>query len=102
MDTNPIDRLLEQVPEKTGSKALEALEPETREVVEDFARWMVDEDGKSEATAKAYKSYVATALVAMAEGKDWDELSTDVRSGVNAFVRYSKTLRAESADPDEA
>jgi len=87
--TSPIARLLEQIPEKTGSKAIEALDPETRAILDAFEEWLQKGDGKSKATAKAYKSYVAGALLAMQDGKTWDDLTTDVRSGVNAFVRFS-------------
>lgn len=97
---SPIDLLLEQVPEKSGAKALEALDPETRALLDAFGTWLEEADGKSPATAKAYKSYVATALVKMQEGGDWSDLSTDVRSGVNAFVRFSNDL-VEAEGPDE-
>lgn len=98
-DTNQIAGLLEQVPGKTGAKALESLEPETREVLEDFEKWLTETDGKSESTAKAYKGYVAQAIVALADSKTWDELSTDVRSGVRAFVRYQgATSEADQAE----
>lgn len=95
METNKpdaIQNLLAQIPEKTGSRALEALDPDVREILEDFAAWLEESDGKSPATAKAYKSYVATALATMKEPGDWDNLTTDIRSGVNAFVRYSSSL----------
>jgi hypothetical protein len=96
-NTSPskIDQLLAQVPEKSGSRAVEALDPETRGILEAFTSWLEDVDGKSPATAKAYKSYVATAIAKMESGETWDDMTTDVRSGVNAFVRYTETLKDE-------
>jgi uncharacterized protein YndB with AHSA1/START domain len=100
--TSPIARLLEQIPEKTGSKAIEALDPETRAILDEFEAWLEAADGKSKATAKAYKSYVAGALLVMQDGKTWDDLTTDVRSGVNAFVRFSQAVQSgtEPAEDD--
>lgn len=101
--TTPIEDLLAQVPASSGSAALEALDPETREILGEFAEWLQTSDPagtKTEATARAYKAYVASALAAMDAGKSWDDLSTDVRSGVKAFRRFVATEVAKATPED--
>jgi hypothetical protein len=99
-----IQNLLSQVPaSKSGGKYLDQLTPESREVLGIFEKWLVETDNKSEATARAYKGYVAQALVLIEEDPDV-ELSTDVKSAINALRRFQLSGAAPSAvtDDDEA
>jgi hypothetical protein len=99
--TQEITDLLSQVPGGKTGDVLAKLDEDTREALEAFKAWLTSDDGKSEATARAYKTYVAQAIVHFKDGGDWDGLSTDQRSGVRAFGRYSETLSA-AEDADEA
>jgi hypothetical protein len=59
-----------------------------------FVAWLRTEDPKgtkTENTSNSYKSYVAQALVHFKAGGTRADLSTDVRSGVNAFARFLAT-----------
>lgn len=96
-----IQDLLGQVPAAKGSEALGKLDAEVVEILDGFAEWLQSDDGKTQATARAYKSYVATALVAMQDGESWDSFSTDVRSGVRAFQRFSAALAEAAKGADE-
>jgi hypothetical protein len=87
------------------------LEPEVLQDLEAFHEWLKkpepEGDGKAESTAGAYKGYVAQALVKVAEGATWGQLSTDIRSAVNAFKRFLKTRGVDvtitdDEDEDEA
>lgn len=44
-------------------------------------------DGKTTATARSYRSYMVTALLATKRGDTWDDLTSDVRSAVRAYAR---------------
>ena len=91
-----IQDLLDQVPAaKGGGKYLDKLTPESREVLAVFEAWLREADNKSETTARAYKGYVAQAMVLITEDPDV-ELSTDVKSAVNALRRF-KVAVAEAA-----
>lgn len=96
--TDQIQNLLNQVPDsKGGGKYLDQLTPESREVLGIFEKWLVDAEGKSESTARAYKGYVAQALVLITEDPDV-ELSTDIKSAVNALRRFQRAGVIQDAD----
>jgi len=98
-----INALLEAVP-ATGSSGgnLDQLSPEGRQVLEDFERWLLEEDPKgikSASTAQAYKGYIAKALAMFAaDPESVDELDTDVKSAINAFRRYKAALESVESD----
>jgi hypothetical protein len=60
--------------------------PETRANLDAFVDALVA-DGKTEATARSYRSYMVTALLAMDKGQTWEDLTSDVRSAVRAYAR---------------
>ena len=67
------------------------------ETLDQFVAWLKDEDPtgtKTDNTANSYRSYVAQALVHFKAGGVRKDLSTDVRSGVNAFARFLATREA--------
>ena len=47
---------------------------------------------KSESTARAYKGYVAQAIVMLTEDSSY-ELSTDVKSAINALHRFQQAMK---------
>jgi hypothetical protein len=102
--SDEIQKLLGKVGEGSSraSKYLDQLTPESREVLELFREWLLESDPagpKSSATANAYKGYVAQALCHIQDGGDIMELSTDVRSGLNALKRFAASGVVEF-DPD--
>jgi len=85
-----------------SGKYLDRLTPETQEVLELFREWLLESDPngpKSSATANAYKGYVAQALCHIEDGGDVSELTTDVRSALNALKRFAVSGVVEF-DPD--
>lgn len=108
--SDQINDLLAQVPTSArSSKWMDRVTDDSREVLELFQAWLTESDGKSEATARAYKVYVAQALCTIQDGGDVQELSTDVRSALNALRRFQQAVGAAPAplpepddvDPDE-
>jgi rubrerythrin len=93
------DELFAQVPAKSGAAAMEELTEDERAGLETFEVWLIQE-GKAESTAKAYKGYVAKAIVAIRGGANWDSLTTDVRSAVHQFQKHTDELAAADADDD--
>lgn len=85
-----IQELIGQIPGKGSSKYMERLTDESREVLEVFQTWLVTDDGKSESTARGYKLYVAQAICHLEDGGNVQELSTDVRSALNALKRFQE------------
>jgi hypothetical protein len=76
-----------------------------------FQEWLTATDKKADATATAYRGYVAQAIVRLREGETWKDLSTDIRSAVRAFMRFTTAFLAvcgveadpiidEDTDPD--
>ena len=103
--SNQIDRMLAQVPTSgRSSKYMDRLEDGTREVLELFQTWLVEEDGKAASTAAGYKVYVAQAMCHIEDGGNVQELSTDVKSALNALKRFSEsdTALLHDAGEDEA
>jgi hypothetical protein len=94
------DLLARVAPSKGGGKYLDQLTPESREVLGHFEKWLTEVDGKSDATARAYKGYVAQALVLIQDDPDV-ELSTDVKSAINALRRFQKAGAVEAAVADD-
>lgn len=90
-----IQNLLDTVGEKTSAgKYLDQLEPEARQVLDDFETWLKNDDPsgvKSESTARAYKGYVAKAIVELTKDPSF-ELSTDVKSAINALHRFQQAV----------
>lgn len=88
--SDQINELLEKVPAhgQSGGKYLDQLTPESREVLDKFQVWLVKVDGKKESTATGYKGYVAQALVHIEGGGQVKDLSTDVKSALNALKRF--------------
>jgi hypothetical protein len=96
---------------KTGAWE-DKLPAEERELLPAFQEWLTQTDNKADATATAYRGYVAQAIVRMREGESWKDLSTDIRSAVRAFVRFCDAFQAlcgaerapeivgENLDPD--
>lgn len=81
---------------EAGAKGLsweQELPEDERELLPIFESWLQSAEGKSESTAKAYRNYVAQAMVKLRKGEEWKKLSTDVRSGVNAFIRFAAALK---------
>lgn len=104
--SDPIDDLLAQVPGggRNGGKFLDRLTPESREVLELFQDWLTNDplEKKSESTARAYKGYVAQALCHIQDGGDVKDLSTDVKSALNALKRFREAAATdEDVDPDD-
>lgn len=71
-------------PTPPRAKHLAALPLTSRNVLEAFAKYLVDREKKSPKTAQAYKSYVAKAMV---EG---GASNNQIKSAVLAFARYAK------------
>lgn len=87
--TDQITELLEKVPNSGRSgKYMDRLTDESREVLGLFKTWLVTDDHKSQGTANGYSGYVAQALCHIEDGGDVKELSTDVRSALNALRRF--------------
>lgn len=85
-----------------SSKYMDRLTPGSREVLELFQKWLVESDDKSEATSRQYKVYVAQALCHIQDGGELSDLSTDVRSGLNALKRFSDSGEIPATDEDLA
>lgn len=99
-ENSEIKDLLDRVPAgKATGKYLEQLSENAREVLEDFERWLREEDGKAESTSKAYKGYVAMAMVETEQDPEF-ELSTDVKSAIGALRRYKTWADAEYSATD--
>jgi hypothetical protein len=102
---NQIADLIGQIPGKGAGKYMERLTDDSREVLDAFQTWLVTDDGKAETTARSYKLYVAEALCHVIDGGNVSELSTDVRSALNALKRFQEAgvvegLAAEAAEPE--
>lgn len=83
---------------ETGARNTEwesRLPADERELLPAFEEWLQvgDEKPKSQATARAYRAYVAQAMVRLREGAEWKGLTTDIRSAVNAFIRFASALK---------
>jgi hypothetical protein len=103
-----IQNLLDQVGEKKGSgKYLDQLDETAREVLDEFESWLKSSDPngmKSESTARAYKGYVAKAIVELTKDINY-ELDTDVKSAINALHRFQQATKPEvwdAGDPPES
>lgn len=107
-DSSMFEDLFEQIPEqKRQTKYLSRLTPVERQNLDHFEEWLVAIDGKTATTAKAYKTYVAQAMCHFKDGGTYEDLSTDIRSGINAVQRFASAieqieneLEAESDDED--
>lgn len=101
-ESEEIQNLLDRVPEgRSSGKYLDQLTPASREVLDKFERWLKGEDNKSESTARAYKAYVAKAMVELTNDPDF-ELDTDVKSAINALRRFqSAGVITEMIEDDE-
>ena len=79
-------------PGKAPTGSFEArLSAEEIETLDRFVVWLREADPKglkTENTSNSYRSYVAQALVHFKDGGRREDLSTDIRSGVNAFSRF--------------
>jgi hypothetical protein len=97
-----IQNLLDQVGEKKGSgKYLDQLDETAREVLDEFESWLKSSDPngmKSESTARAYKGYVAKAIVELTKDINY-ELDTDVKSAINALHRFQQATRPGVYEP---
>jgi hypothetical protein len=102
--TDQITDLLGKVEPKTGSgKYLDQLTDEGREVLEDFETWLRTEDPKglkAESTAKAYKGYVAKAIVELERDPDF-ELDSDVMSAINCLRRFKVARLGDEPAPND-
>lgn len=67
------------------------LSSDTRALLDSFVEWLQSAEGKTQATARSYRSYVVTALT---NGKSFAQQTSDVKSGVRALARYSETLES--------
>lgn len=99
-----IDDLLAKVPGggKGGGKYLDRLTAESREVLDLFQEFLVQEEEKSESTARAYKGYVAQALCHIEDGGDVQEMSTDVKSALNALKRFREATAPTPVQAEDA
>ena len=101
--TPQVQNLLDQVGEKSSAgKYLDKLTDDSREVLDEFETWLktegCDPKGvKSESTARAYKGYVAQAIVMLTEDPSY-ELSTDVKSAINALHRFQQAMKVSEAE----
>jgi len=105
-----VQNLLDSVGEKTSAgKYLDQLTEDSREVLDEFEQWLRTEDprgNKSESTARAYKGYVAKAIVELTNNPSY-ELDTDVKSAINALHRFQAAMKPvddgapTSVDDDE-
>lgn len=99
--SDQIQDLLNRTPEKKGSgKYLDQLDETAREVLGEFEDWLKTSDPngvKSESTARAYKGYVAKAIVELTNDPDF-ELDTDVKSAINALHRFQQDTKPEVWD----
>lgn len=80
-----LEDLVEAAKSRPSGDRESVLDSETRAKLDEFVAFLQDE-GKTQATARSYRSYMVTALIS---DKDWDELTSDVRSAVRAFARFS-------------
>lgn len=93
-----VQALLDRVPASKGAgKYLDQLTPGGREVLDEFEQWLKNEDGKTEATARAYKGYCAKAIVELTNNPDY-ELDTDVKSAINALRRFQVAMQSDVDD----
>jgi hypothetical protein len=74
------------------------LPQDERDLLPGFQEFLERTEGKSEATSRAYRSYVAQAMCKLRGGDSWKDLTTDVRSAVNAFIRFSAALAELAGD----
>jgi len=72
---------------KARSKTKFHTDSETERKLDEFVEWLQRVEGKTRATSQSYRSYVAKALC---EEPEWDEMTSDMRSGVRAFARFSE------------
>jgi hypothetical protein len=100
--SDQIQDLLNKAPEKKGSgKYLDQLDDTAREVLDEFEDWLKTSDPngvKSESTARAYKGYVAKAIVELTKDINY-ELDTDVKSAINALHRFQQATRPGVYEP---
>lgn len=101
-----LNELISQIPGKGGGKYMEQLTPESREVLDMFQTWLITDDNKSDGTARSYKLYVAQAICHVTDGGDIKDLSTDVRSALNALKRFQDAgivegLAVAAAEPED-
>lgn len=101
--SDQIQKFLSQVPATRGSggQYMSQLTDESREVLDLFEQWLLKEDPqglKKESTARAYKHYVAEAMVKLEEDPD-AELSSDIKSAIGALRRFrDATVPASEAN----
>ena len=99
--TPQIQALLDQIPaSKGGGKYLDQLDEGGREVLNLFEKWLVAVEEKSETTARAYKGYVAKAIVELKANPEY-ELDTDVKSAINALRRFQKAEITDVLESDD-
>jgi len=82
---------------KSSSKYISRLTEDSVEVLDQFAEWLVSAEGKATSTASAYRVYVAQALCHIEDGGEVKDLSTDVKSALNALQRFSEATTADAA-----
>jgi geranylgeranyl pyrophosphate synthase len=81
MDIQDLVKMAQESPKGDRESVLPT---ETRHELDEFVKFLRAE-GKTEATARSYRSYVVTALTS---GDTWDEFSSDVRSALRALARF--------------
>jgi hypothetical protein len=98
-----VQNLLNRVPtSKSAGKYLDELSDSGREVLDEFEKWLRTEDPnglKTESTARAYKGYIAKAIVETVKNPDY-ELDTDVKSAINALRRFQNATGVSMTDDD--
>jgi hypothetical protein len=77
---------------KARSKTKFHTDPETERDLDEFVLWLQREENKTRATSQSYRSYVAKALV---EDPEWEDMTSDMRSGVRAFARFDAWKEAQ-------
>lgn len=83
-----LQNIVEMAKSRPSGDREAVLAPEVRDQLDKFVEWLRKTEGKTEATARSYRSYMVTALTS---GKSWDDLGSDVRSGCRAFARFSES-----------
>lgn len=81
-----ISNLVEMANSRPAGNREAPLSAEVRESLDAFVEALKDE-GKTEATARSYRSYMVTAFLALARGEGWDDFTSDVRSACRAYAR---------------
>lgn len=79
-----------------GRRWQDELPDATRAMLTDFGAHLVRTGQNTEDSADDYRGYVAQAVIRLGERASWDDLSSDVKAGCRAFIRWAPHARLTS------